>query len=393
MAIDKKAFTKTRYQNIKIHKDGIKFWFDFTINKKRYNRLWSSNKNHTKPDKLRSAVKQLEVYRNEVEHQNGIEADIDATIDHYWETLLKDKSKDTHKDEKTGKIKKVKPKWSKNWISNNTNFYDKYIRDTLGSKKIREIKPAMISGFNRTISHLAPRTRKTAYELLNPIFNLAIEDEIIVHSPIKKNHKPVRKQAQEKKVVNDAKVKYYAVYSAIYQIFNTDVEIYCIADKTAIPCNIDPHYRALFLFGFHGRRKTETLELLWEDINFDNNSYMIPKEISKANVDMTFTLPADVKGALLEFREPTGRIFSVRHIERHYRKIRKITGIEEFTFHWMRNLSVSALASMGVSITDLSAQLGHTDDATIRKYLSLQREESTARTNEASQKLLSQGGS
>ncbi len=386
MAIDKKAYeqasrkvnrVKQDIPNIKIHKDGIKFWFDFTINKKRYNRVWSANKNHAPSDRLRSAVKQLEVYRAEVEHQNSITADIDATIDDYWNILLEDK----------------KDKWSDHWMLNNTKFYDKYIRDTLGSKKIREVKPAMISGFNRTISHLAPRTQKTAYELLVPIFNLATEDEIIVHSPIKKRHKPVRKQAQEKKVVDDAEVKYRKVYGAIHQVFNTDVEIYCIADKTAIPCNIDPHYRALFLFGFHGRRKTETLELRWEDINFTKNAYTIRAENSKVNLDMTFKLPSDVKIALQEFREPSGKIFSVRHIERHYKKIRKVTGIEEFTFHWMRNLSVSALASMGISITDLSAQLGHTDDATIRKYLSLQREASTARTNEASKKLLSQGGS
>ncbi len=392
MAIDKKAFTSTRYPNIKLHKDGIKFFFDFTINKKRYNRVWSANKNHTKPDKLRSAVKQLEVERAKVEHQNGITADIDATIDHYWKILLEDKSKDTHVDEETGKATKVIPKWSDHWMLNNTKFYDKYIKDTLGSKKIREVKPAMISGFNRTISHLAPRTQKTAYELLVPIFALAAEDEIIVHSPIKKRHKPVRKQAQEKKTVNDAEVKYRKVYGAIHQVFNTD-DLVTFKDGTTLQCTKDPHYRAIFLFGFHGRRKTETLELHWEDVNFANNKYTIRAENSKVNLDMTFKLPQDVKSALLEFKEDKGRIFEVTHIERHYKKIRKVTGIDEFTFHWMRNLAVSALASMGENITDLSALLGHTDDATIRKYLSLQREASTARTNEASLKLLSQGGS
>jgi hypothetical protein len=44
---------------------------------------------------------------------------------------------------------------------------------------------------------------------------------------------------------------------------------------------------------------------------------------------------------------------------------------------------------MGVEVTHLSAMLGHTDSGTIRKYLSLQREASTAVTNEAAQRLLS----
>ncbi len=372
MAIDKKAFTKTRYANIKIHKDGIKFWFDFTINGKRTSRLWNANLNHTKADKLRSAVKQLEVYRTEVEHQNGITADIDATVNHYWQ-ILQDNKKD---------------KWSDHWMLNNTNFYDKYIRQSLGSKKIREVKPAMLTKFNTTISHLSPRTQKTAYELLNPIINLAIEDEIIDRSPIKQSHIPKRKQLEEKKIVTDAVTKYKAVHKSIHQVFGTD-KVITFEDGTTLQCNIDPHYRALFLFGFYGRRKTEVLDLQWKDIDFVNNVYTVRAENSKVNVDMTFQLPLDVKEALLEFADIDGNVFAVKHIERHYKKIRKITGINEFTFHWMRNLSVSALSSMGVEITHLSAMLGHTDSGTIRKYLSLQREASTAITNEMSIKLLS----
>ncbi len=64
-------------------------------------------------------------------------------------------------------------------------------------------------------------------------------------------------------------------------------------------------------------------------------------------------------------------------VYKHYDKIRLITGIEEFSFHWMRNLSVSALSSMGASLTDLTAMLGHQDSGTLKKYLSLQRDAST----------------
>ena len=104
---------------------------------------------------------------------------------------------------------------------------------------------------------------------------------------------------------------------------------------------------------------------------------------------MTFALPLDIKDALLEFRNPTGDVFPFKSMDRQYYKIRNATGINEFTAHWLRNLAVSALASKGASVTDLSAMLGHTDAGTIRKYLSLQREESTTTTNELSRKLLS----
>ncbi len=356
MAIDKKAFTKTKYANIKIHKDSITFWFDFTIVGKRYSRLWNSNPVHTKADRIRSAQNQLEVFRQEIIRQDGITADMNATIDSYWNVLMENK----------------KTKWSSAQMDKNIGYYNKYIRNTLGMKRIKDVRPAMLTQFNRTISHLATRTQKMAYELLVPIFNLAIEDEIIDRSPIKNTHVPKRKQLEEKKVITNAVEKYRKVYDAINKVY---------ADN--------PHHRAIFLLGFHGRRRNEVLNLQWEDIDFVNDTYTVRASTSKVNVDMTFQLPSDVRQALLEFADTKGDVFTVKNIVQRYHQVRDECGIPEFTFHWMRNLSVSALSSMGVEITHLSAMLGHTDSGTIRKYLSLQREASTAVTNAASQKLLS----
>lgn len=356
MSIDKKAFTKTRYTNIKIHKNGIQFWFDFTIAGKRYSRLWNSNPVHTKVDRIRSAQNQLEVFRQEIIRQDSITVDMNATVDTYWNVLIENK----------------KNKWSNAQMDKNIGYYNKYIHKTLGMKRIKDVKPSMLTQFNRTISHLATRTQKMAYELLVPIFNLAIEDEIIDRSPIKNSHVPKRKQLEEKKVITDAVTKYRAVYDAINKVY---------ADNS--------HHRAIFLLGFHGRRRNEVLNLRWEDIDFVNDKYTVRADTSKVNVDMTFQLPADVKNALMEFADTKGDVFTVKNIVQRYHQVRDECGIPEFTFHWMRNLSVSALSSMGVEITHLSAMLGHTDSGTIRKYLSLQREASTAVTNEASQKLLS----
>ncbi len=103
---------------------------------------------------------------------------------------------------------------------------------------------------------------------------------------------------------------------------------------------------------------------------------------------MTFALARDVRDALLEFVDTRGNVFMIKHTKDHYPKIRLISGIEEFTFHWMRNLSVSALSAMGASLGDLTALLGHNDSSTLKKYLSLQRETATRNTNDISAKLL-----
>lgn len=353
MAITATDFTKTKHTGIKAHKDGITYLFDIRIDGKRYRKIWESNPSHTKADRLKTAYNQMEAFRTETQHKNTITADLDATVLDYWT-----------------KLKAVK-NWKPYMLKEYNNYYDRNL-DKLSNIKVKDLKPAHITNLNTTLTHLSTRSRLKAYEILQPLVALAIEDEIIIKSPIKKSHLPKRKSLEEKKVIANATDKYKAIYSAIHSIYKSK-----------------PVYRAAFLFMFHGRRVSEALQLQWDDIDFDNNSYTVRGHTSKVNTDMTFMLPADIKDALLEFNDVTGDVFPFKSLDRQYYKIREATGINEFTAHWLRNLSVSALSAMGVEITHLSAMLGHTDSGTIRKYLSLQREASTAVTNEASQRLLS----
>jgi integrase len=373
MAIILSDFLKTKHPGLKIHKNGLTFLLDIRVNDKRYRKVWNANPSHTKSDRLKTAYFQLEVFRDEVARRDDdAELKMNSTINEGWE-LLK-----SHKE-------KV---WSDKHTYKMNNFYERYLKNSIGKRKIRDIKSSTLNTFNRTISHLSTRSQKTAYEILTPIFALAVDDNIIVKTPIKKSHRPVRKASEEKRIIVDAVPKYKAVHKAIHQLFGSD-DLIKINDTTEIQCQNNPHHRALFLFGFYGRRYTETLNLKWEDINFDAMSYIVRKEHSKVNTDMEFTLSQDTADALREFQETSGPIFHIKKVDKWFAKIRTLSGINEFTYHWMRNLSVSALSAKGVEITHLSGMLGHTDSSTIRQYLSLQRKASTAVTNEVAQKLLS----
>ncbi len=370
MAIDKKAFSKTKYPNIKIHKNGIRFWFDFTIAGRRYTKLWDANPVHTKADRLRQAQNQLQTFRDEIIHNTTISADAEATVLDYW-----------------NKLKNLKRNvWGSRVLKDYVYYFNKHLI-RFAKLKIKDVKSAHLTSLNASLSQLSKRSQKKAYEILIPLFDLAVEDEIIPYTPIKKSHKPKRKQLEEKKIVTDAVRKYKAIHNAIHRIYGTEeiIEI----DDTKVKCRKDPMYRAIFLFGFYGRRIGEVVQLKWDDIDFDNDEYTVRGSTSKVNTDMTFKLPTDVREALLEFKDTRGEVFPIKRVDRQYWKIRAVTGIKEFNYHWMRNLSVSALAAMGVDITHLSAMLGHTDSGTIKKYLSLQREASTAVTNEVSKRLLS----
>lgn len=362
-------FKATKHKGIKVHKNGLVFLFDFRIEEKRYRIKWEAKSDHAPADRLRNAQDEFRKIYKEKEREHSITADMDATVGDYWL-----------------KVKELKS-WKPYMVEKYNYYYNKHLMK-LDTLKIKDVKPSHITNLNISLKHLKPSTIKKAYEILKPIFSLAMEDEIIVRTPIKDSHLPKRKQLEEKKIITDAVTKYKLVHDAIHQLFGSEDTIR-VGDKV-IQCHVNDHHRALFLFGFNGRRRAETTSLQWEDINFETNKYVIRGKTSKVNTDMLFDLPEEVREALQSFRDTTGNVFNVKKVYKHYDKIRLITGIEEFSFHWMRNLSVSALSSMGASLTDLTAMLGHQDSGTLKKYLSLQRDASTKRTNDLSAKILAQ---
>ena len=353
-------YTPTKHTGLQIHKDGIKFKFDFRLNGNRYRHIFRANPVHSKADRLKSAYNALEQFKDETRRAEALDDDINqnATINDYWE-MLKALKKNI---------------WSDTHLYRMDTSYKHYIQDNIGKKKIKGVTASNFTRFNATISHLSTRTQKLSYEMIIPIINLAIEDGIIDRSPIKRNHVPQRKAIEEKKIITDAVATSKAVNRAIHKVFK---------DR--------PDLRGIFLFCFNGRRWGETTSLQWEDINFDHNSYIIRAENSKVNADMTFTLPAEVKEALSHFRNVTGDVFPTKRIERHIGDIRDEPGVpKEFTCHWLRNLYVSTLSELGVEAIHLSSALGHTDTNTVKQYLSLQRKSATKTTNDAMEKLLNE---
>ena len=179
---------------------------------------------------------------------------------------------------------------------------------------------------------------------------------------------------EEKKFIQDAAIKYWYIHEAIIDKFKTRNDL-----------------KAFFLFGLHCRRLGEVQGLKWKDINFVKDEYIIRKENSKVNQDMVFTLPREIREVLSEMSigvDQETDIFPVKDVHKHYVKIREHSAIPEFEFHWMRDLTVSAMFESGASFEDLSALLGHTDGATLKKYLTINRAHATKRTNEIAQGLL-----
>jgi len=252
----------------------------------------------------------------------------------------------------------------------------------IGNKQLRRVNTADIDDImHKAKQNLSKRSQKTILEVLKPLFERAIKERLISESPV--DHDIKRNAAEEKKIVLGAEEKFKKIHKAIHKVFTND-----------------PKLKAAFLLGFNGRRFSEVLTLEWRDIDFNNNTYVIRAENSKINIDMVFGLNEELKIALKKVYEQKDSkwVFSSnrdpsKHMTKlapQYTKIREATGIEEFTFHWMRNLLVSALAGKdGVDVSDLSALLGHNDAGTLKKYLSLQREQSSKKAAAAIDRMLS----
>jgi integrase len=89
----------------------------------------------------------------------------------------------------------------------------------------------------------------------------------------------------------------------------------------------------------------------------------------------------------LVFKSPTtGK--KLVNLDRHIKKLRTHTKIENLTLHYMRNILVSALAEQQTEAITLSGILGHKDINTINKYLSNSTMKSSIKGLETIDKIL-----
>jgi len=315
-----------------------KFLFDFTCSKKRYRKVITiDNPLWDKRTRINEAKRKLQEFKEEI-RQNK-KPDENITINQLFNLYIKNRP-DTK------------------WNNKKRYYYDKYIKDVLGNKKVAHLKPFEIENLLKQMEQKGykPRTQKLILEVLKPLYKFALINSIVKDDPTKFINVKIPPQ---KKIVINATEKLKAIYEAITTIYKDD-----------------PYYQALFLFGFTGRRKSEVLNLKWEHIDLINGYYWLPN--TKPNQQQRYSLPNKIKDLLLSipigdrkglvFKSPvTGN--KLININRQVKRLKDYLQIPEFSYHYMRNVLVSALAEKGLDTPHLSGILGHTDINTINKYL------------------------
>ncbi len=243
------------------------------------------------------------------------------------------------------------------WNKRLKSHYIRYISPYIGKKQVKELLQSDIRDVlkKQRDAGLAPRTAKQTKEALKPVFDEAIANKLILSSPME----GIKiKLPKTKKIVTNASDRLLEIYDVIMAEFVDE-----------------PFYKSFYLFALQGRRKSETLNLKWEHIDFIHDLYVLVD--TKNGEEQKHFLPADIKALLLEFKMDTEYVYHSRITGSRLVNIRKTTARlkkrlgDSFSLHYLRNVIVSAMAEQGLAATHMSGALGHRSAGTIDKYLTL----------------------
>ena len=127
-----------------------------------------------------------------------------------------------------------------------------------------------------------------------------------------------------------------------------------------------PIANGVFKFLLTARRLTETLYLTYDDLDYENNTFTIPKELAKTKKDFTFNLTPVLVDAIKSQKGNSGRIFKMeqRQMLEHFKIAMASIGIHDMVLHDLRSMVAQTALDNGASIYDVSKMLAHQKVAT-----------------------------
>jgi len=210
---------------------------------------------------------------------------------------------------------------------------------------------------------LKPSTVNRYFELLRHLFNLAIEDGYIKNNPIK-NYLPYVEDGcrralsrDEAKVILESAKKIQkeprsniqsAVYDLIVFAFNTGMRLSEILNLRKSYIQDDVIFYPITETKY--RRRVYSQKSKFKAICLNSEAIKIIKN-QRSKDEYVFDI---------NYRNPN----AIYHV---VQKLRRMTGIEDFTFHQIRH-TVSTWLSSQVSLTTAKIVLGHSDIKTTLRY-------------------------
>ena len=252
------------------------------------------------------------------------------------------------------KSKKLSDKTIYNMIAT----YNKWIKKSLGAIQIQNIKTSDIQKIvNKMLKEgKKPRTAQSIKQILRPLFNYAIDLEIIQVNPAVKVNIPSFDNTVNFELSEDKRA---ALYQAILEY----------------PY---PKYKGIMLFLYFGRRLNEVLTLQWQNIHFSQMTYTIEDVYSKIRRRQEYPLLKPLQDFLEEYDsvDNSGYIFrgeKTKHVTKntfrhHWENLIKNAGITHMRIHDTRHLLGNTLVNQGESLENIGKVLGHSSTTVTKRY-------------------------
>jgi integrase len=212
---------------------------------------------------------------------------------------------------------------------------------------------------NEAELELSGQTIRNIHTLLKQCLEQAVRERRIPYNPVDACKLPPKKQA-EMKVIPPEKIGNYLKVAESYKVL-----------------------AMFFLALSSGLRRGELLALLWADLNVDNSTISITKQVAgrkgglvistpkTPNSIRTLAIPKQAVELLITehsrhpnnpymFPSPkTGKMYYPDSVGRLHKKILREAGIGEVRFHDLRHTFATLAIQNGVDIKTLSGMLGH----------------------------------
>ncbi len=244
-----------------------------------------------------------------------------------------------------------------------------HIYKSLGHLRLSEIThrdiEQYLSGVRKS-ANLAPATASRHLALLSVIFNLAIRDELLDKNPCATIKKLKENNQRERFLSPDELQRLLAVMDDV----NPET---CETNRTTVA--------AIKLLLLTGTRREEALNAKWQDIDFDNRTWLLPQtksgktryvQLNAAAIDLlkSITPLADCPYIFTNPRTQTRINTPVKAFKRLLHK----ANIQNFRIHDLRHHFASTAVNSGASLYVVQQLLGHASSQTTQRYAHLKNE-------------------
>lgn len=237
------------------------------------------------------------------------------------------------------------------------NLRNKYIDKLLGHYEIEKITALKIMEFLNSIQ--AKRQKEKVYTLLHDAFNKATINKIIKDNPMLIVEKPKHEKKQNR-------------------AFTIQEELNFIEQ-----CKLNNYGDYFLVTLFQGLRKSETLNIYINDVDFENNKLSInQKEDKRYRIKTkqsirTIPLFNRTKSILEKHKNAVGRIFNIsqKKIYEEFSNICKKSNIQNATIHTLRHTFITRCIENNIPLKIVQQWAGHsTSKMTNEVYTHINKE-------------------